>query len=186
VNDAGTKISTEYDGKRRKLFEKTCQQCSSAFWSPKHIDPKFCSQPCASKARIRRVAVACANCCRTVLKTPSQLTKPKHGLFFCGRLCKDLAQRWGGACPEIQPGHYGPGSYRSRALRKGKECVDCKERREYLLLVHHKDSDRTNDKDDNLEIVCGTCHMKRHLVLVDGVWKFNTCFLTPREMLNAL
>ncbi len=186
MKDADTKVSTEYDGKRRTLVEKLCQQCNNPFWSPKHISPKFCSKVCAAKARIRRVAVACANCGCTVLKKPSALKNCRHGLFFCGRPCKEKAQSIGGSCPEIRPAHYGPGSYRSRALRKGQRCVDCNEQRLYVLLAHHKDGDRTNDEDDNLEIVCGTCHIKRHLVCIDGAWRFNTKHLTPRDMLSSL
>jgi hypothetical protein len=182
---AGTKISSEYDGKRRRLFEKSCQQCNRSFWSPKHIDPKFCSRECASTAsRIRRVSVECANCGCTLLRKPSQLKNAKHGLFFCGRPCKEKAQSIGGSCPQIRPGHYSSGAYRKR--KKGPECVDCNEKRRFLLLEHHIDGDRANSKDGNLETVCGTCHMKRHLVLVDGAWKFNTNFLTPRELLSSI
>ncbi len=186
MDNARTKISTEYDGKRRRLFEKPCHQCKGMFWSPKHVSLKCCSPACAAKARIKRVAVACANCGCTVLKKPSGLKTSKHGLYFCKLLCKNLAQRWGGSCPEIQPGHYGPGSYRSRALRGKQQCVDCKEKRLYVLFAHHKDGDRKNHDDDNLELVCGSCHMKRHLVYVGDQWRYNTKFLTPREMLGSL
>ncbi len=185
MNDAGTKISTDYDGTRRTLFQKTCQQCNKLFWAPKHISPKFCSHPCAAVAsRKRRVAVACANCGCTLLMKPSDFKTSKHGLYFCGRLCKEKAQSIGGSCPEIRPAHYGSGTSRSR--KKGTACVDCYEKRPYVLVGHHIDGDRHNNEDNNVETVCGSCHVKRHLVCADGVWKFNPHFLTPRDMLNSL
>ncbi len=182
---AETKISTEYDGKRRTLFKTVCQRCGTPFWHPKSRDRKFCSMECASR-RIQRISVECANCGCTILRKPSALKNARHGLFFCGRECKNAGQRWDGSTPRIRPRHYGPGSYRQKALRKSQECADCSEKRLYLLLAHHKDGDHSNDADENLELVCGLCHMRRHLKYYGGRWRFSPTYLTPREMLSSV
>ena len=42
-------------------------------------------------------------------------------------------------------------------------CIDCSNKTEYILTVHHKDGIRQNNKKENLEVVCSNCHIKRHL-----------------------
>lgn len=50
--------------------------------------------------------------------------------------------------------------------------------RPFLLVVHHRDSDRTNNSDSNLETLCFNCHITRHLVLREGIIKIDFKFLT--------
>jgi 5-methylcytosine-specific restriction endonuclease McrA len=112
-------------------------------------------------------------------------------LFFCSRKCKEYAQSLAGGCKEIQPAHYGTGSgleqYRNNAFCEyGKVCCDCKEAREHLLQVHHIDGVRVHNDIKNLEVVCPTCHVRRHLRLLDGRWVMDFRGLTPREMLQSL
>jgi len=65
-------------------------------------------------------------------------------------------------------------------------CEGCGEDERFLLIVHHIDGNRNNNSENNLEIVCSNCHMKRHLKKVNGKWMFNTKYLTPREKLILL
>jgi len=82
-------------------------------------------------------------------------------LFFCNRECKDSAQGIDGI-KEIQPLHYkdGCGSYRARALKKyGVYCTKCGyDEYEEMLDVDHIDSDRSNNKIKNLQVLCVWCH----------------------------
>jgi len=131
----------------------------------------------------------CDNCSKEFWRLPKR-NKGKHNKYFCCRKCKDLAQRINGSCPEIRPKHYGTGNgknnYRELVLKAKSKCAGCGTKENYLLEVHHKDGNRENNLINNLEIVCGNCHKKRHLKFQNGKWKFCLKVLTPRRMLNKI
>lgn len=177
------KVSTEWDGKRRTLFEHMCA-CGKSFWRPKHRSSKYCSNACAAQARQTKLVVTCAQCGSQFERSRNKLTASKHGVLFCSRKCKDTAQSLTGLCPEIRPSHYGTSNdYRNF---KKSACEDCSDVREYLLVVHHKDGDRSNNVSENLETVCPTCHVKRHLCLTESGWVVSFKHLTPRHLLVEL
>lgn len=180
-------------GIKRKAEKHNCEYCKKEFLRRKNASSpkKYCSKKCHEINRKNRVIVNCANCNKPVEKIASKLKLVKHGFHFCNRKCKEEAQKLGGKCPQIRPAHFGTGNGRwlTKNLIKNKKnpiCVGCGERKRYLLLTHHKDGDRDNNKEDNLEIVCSNCHMKRHLHLKNGKWQYWTQALTSREMLNKL
>ena len=91
------------------------------------------------------------------------------------------------------PSHYGTSDGRSANYRrrlssriKIENGCNCGEKRKYLLTIHHMDGNRANNEKDNLECVCGNCHMIRHLVLKDGIWSYRSNALTPRELIKFL
>jgi hypothetical protein len=133
---------------------------------------RFCSRPCSSSrvrpTRRNRVELACAECGSDFERKVSSLSGSKHGIYFCTRGCKDRAQRLGGVT-KIQPPHYGTGTdYRSLAFRKYPPvCNRCRLDDRRILVVHHKDRDRSNNAEDNLEILCPNCHAVDHLNLGD-------------------
>jgi len=47
----------------------------------------------------------------------------------------------------------------------------------------HLQRNGSNNKKNNLEIVCGHCHTKRHLKMIDGEWVFDNKYLTPRKLI---
>jgi hypothetical protein len=130
-------------------------------------DPKFyCSLRCAATTGTS-VTVPCANCRTMVTKTRSTVTRSKTGHLFCSRSCsvtwtnrnskkKERHPKWNG----------GKSSYRFG--RELQQCEECGDNRYYLLTVHHKDGDRTNNKAANLEDLCNNCHTTRHLAVRDG------------------
>lgn len=68
-----------------------------------------------------------------------------------------------------------------------KWCIDCKEKRPYLLQVHHIDWNHNNNKDENLEVVCANCHVKRHLWNKNWVLIYwPKYYLTDRHLLKIL
>jgi 5-methylcytosine-specific restriction endonuclease McrA len=42
------------------------------------------------------------------------------------------------------------------------KCEKCGEGNSEVLVVHHRDRNRKNNKPDNLAILCANCHMKMH------------------------
>jgi len=182
-------------GKVRTVTDKPCLNCGGQFTiRMNRVDKRhYCSHKCRCEAKSKHgtTEVSCAYCFKTFSKVNSRLGSgvTKSGLHFCSRLCKDQAQRLGGL-KEIQPPHYGTSKTRSGADHfyrdAEKICVGCQETKEYLLSVHHIDGDMANNKDENLEIVCGNCHIKRHLKLTNGVWLYHTASLTPRELIDTL
>jgi hypothetical protein len=187
------KISTEWDGQRRKLYRTKCGACPNVFYAPKHAKAKFCSPECSasSNSRVSRMTVECWTCKLPLSRTASKIKAATHGVHFCSRKCKDIAQsiRGDGGCKAIQPLHFGTGksSYRQANLDDLLTgCVDCGEKRLWMLEFHHIDGNRKNNKKTNLEPVCNNDHQKRHLRLVGGIWIRDNRVLTPRELLPLL
>ncbi len=181
-------------GRKRKAEKHNCGFCGEEFLRRKNASSpkKYCSKKCHKKSRKNRIIVKCTNCGKEVEKIASKLKNAKHGFHFCDRICKEEAQKLGGKCPDIRPTHYGTSlndreKYR-RWISKQENpiCCDCKETKRYLLVVHHKDGDRNNNEENNFEIVCWNCHIKRHLYLKEGIWSYWGQMLTPREILVTL
>ena len=180
-------------GKKRKAEKHNCEYCKNEFLRRKKANTlrKYCSRKCSELNRRKRITVKCTNCGNSIEKKISQLKNAKHGFYFCNRECKEEAQKIDGKCPEIRPDHYGTGTgehhYRESMEEEIKlGCVDCSNKTEYLLTVHHIDGNRQNNKKENLEVVCHNCHTKRHLYFKDDKWIFWTHHITPRDMLDKL
>lgn len=173
-------ISTSYDGKRRKLYWLSCEQCETLFLSPRYNGPKYrarkyCSNECRKMANPSKIHdLVCDNCGAPFQRTQSYLKKSKSGLRFCSRKCKDEAQRLDSHNPEIHPPHYGTGEGTYRDVAKRNHPLRCN-RCGYneivgILKVHHKDRNRRNNKPENLEILCPTCHDLEHFFKKDGMY----------------
>ena len=171
-------VSDSYDGKTRTLFKVSCVICSSSNYLPAHVlknrKEYFCSSAC--KKESRSIKVHCAWCDSELLRTPSSFARSKSGLVFCGRKCKEKAQKIGGL-EAIQPDHYGAGigktDYRLTIEESGipRKCCKCSyDKVPEILQVHHKDRNRTNNDLSNLELVCPNCHNEEHFLTQSGVY----------------
>jgi hypothetical protein len=168
--------SDSWDGRFRTLYEQTCP-CGSVFYVPKHVlcNPnrgKYCSTICANKASQKQDVYSCRWCNQEFTRAPSKLSRSKSGQLFCSRKCKDEAQSLKGV-KEIHPAHYGTGSdYRKIAFDHYSDvCTICGYNRyPEVLVVHHKDRDRSNNEVSNLEILCPTCHEEHHFLEKSGRW----------------
>lgn len=175
------------DGKRRRAVSKVCDRCHITYSVDRRFEEasRFCTMDCARLASRRRSSQNCSLCEKEFEVQTSRLNRSRCGMHFCSRECKDRAQRVDSPCDMVLPAHYGTGEsqYRKRCADKLLDgCVGCTEKRSYLLMIHHIDGDRTNNKLENLEVVCGRCHLMRHLKLVDGVWRASHKSLTPRDV----
>ena len=177
-------ISTAFDGKLRNLYRRNCAKCNKIFLTPKHTKQKYCSRICSSFIRSTRVLLTCDQCKKSIQRKKSTIKFSRHKKFFCSRACKDFAQSLKGNCPDIRPKNWGLGQTRYRNLILISQCEGCDEKRKFLLFVHHKDGNRKNSDLKNLEVVCPSCHVIRHLKLLsNGEWIHHTKSLTPRELL---
>ncbi len=183
----------EKSGKRRIGELITCAVCKKQTISRTRgkTVAKYCSHKCAYIGKQKRIKVTCYTCKKVIFRTPSKIKNSKSGLFFCSRKCKEKAQTLKFGCKEIMPNHYGTSEGRELykdiiKRRKSPSCQDCGEKRRYLLAIHHKDGDKTNNVKENFEIVCSNCHIKRHLKNIDSNWIYSTRALTPRDLLRNL
>lgn len=180
----------ETDGKRRRASKRICVGCGKEFLARINSSKSACSPECGGSARQQRLIVECAVCGKKYGKCQSKMANSKSGLHFCSRNCKDKGQRLGGI-EAIMPPHYGRAESQEVCKRYIKnivepKCEDCGDCRRYLLAVHHKDGNKKNNVETNFEIVCFSCHGKRHLKMIDGCWVYCTKALTPRHLLNSL
>lgn len=120
----------------------------------------------ANKAA-KRITVECAYCHQTFEILASHCKNSKHGLYFCCREHKDLAQsiESGEQFASMRPEHYGKESssnYRIRALKAYRPvCSVCGWDEDVDILdVHHIDQNRRHNKLDNLVVLCPICHAK--------------------------
>ncbi len=156
-----------YYGKEVTLYKYYCVVCNIDIWYIKTKPRKYCSRLCesikkAELARKKKAVVFCAICNSTLFRSKSKLGGSKSGLYFCTRQCKSKAQRVDSNIKELQPPHYGTGlsKYRVNAFKVyGKLCNKCGYKDvEKMLDVDHIDSDRTNNKIINLQVLCVWCH----------------------------
>jgi hypothetical protein len=135
---------------------------------------KFCSRKCSGEHHSKNIVppepnVKCAFCGKDFYITPSRAERSKSKLYFCCNAHHDAAQHLGGI-KEIMPSHYGTGradnTYRRKVfstLGRPKKCERCGyDQHEAAIIVHHKDRNRMNDADENLEVLCCNCHAIEH------------------------
>lgn len=186
---------------------KNCLNCNKEFQAQvKEVNrggAKYCSRSCSAshnrKAHFEEAMkpnAECAYCHVPLYRNNGGRSKSRSGLFFCSRDHKDLAQRLSGV-KEFHPRHYGtrtgnsPGTdYRNVAFRNlPHKCNMCEyNKHPSLLVVHHIDRDRANNRLENLEILCPTCHAEIHYLNKDGWFTKNKVVAPERIELptNAL
>lgn len=147
---------------------------------------KYCSRGCAGEATRRRLLsqsavdgtyATCAQCGSSFRRAPSKIARVKHRVCFCSRACKDAAQSLAGRVPSIRPPHYGtatlsdrPDHYRRVAFAHyPRQCARCGwDAHPAVLVVHHRNRDRSDSRVENLEVLCPTCHEVEHFARRDG------------------
>lgn len=164
-----------------KTITKICLYCNEEFEASlrehKRGNAKYCCKDhsCKAKKGVTRTIdnVTCAYCGINFHKSESKQSNSKSGLFFCCREHKDLAQQLGGI-EAIQPDHYKTGEsvYREKAFNNLPHvCAVCGYNKyPQILAVHHIDMDRSNNRIENLELLCGTCHDEKHFLTDTGKW----------------
>ena len=156
------------------LVTQTCLQCSRSFSAEKKEVNRgrsvFCGLECffihrkANKKEKEHNCV-CALCNTTFYRSTSKQANV-NGLQFCSRKCSDVAKETERALILRSDANKGSHSYREIARRNQEAaCKLCGySKMPEVLQVHHIDKNRKNNKVENLEILCPTCHAETHFL----------------------
>lgn len=142
-----------WGGRIRTLEDRTCA-CGTNFLCPPYRTQKYCSRGCSDRAsQEARETQACAFCGAMITRLPKKFKSP---LSFCGRSCKDKAQRLSSGILKIEHYQDGRASYRPRAFAHlGPRCMVCGYDEDPRMLdVDHIDGNRANNDLHNLQVLC--------------------------------
>lgn len=144
---------------KRPEIVNVCQECGAAFVAIKyhrHVQ-EFCSRRCANLSRNPHVVKVCTYCGIeyriTEYRAANTVTK------FCSHSCR-LAE-WAKQRREHPTKN---SKYRATAYEDhGRKCTRCGyDTVPQILIVHHIDHDRTNQRPENLTVLCPNCHAVEH------------------------
>lgn len=147
---------------------KNCKICNTQFkvkpYFHKHGWGQYCSQICKHLGFRTGKEVSCFICKSKIYKSPRQLKHSKSGKFFCNKSCqtKWRNQFFSGTLHSQWKG--GLTTYRNVILKNKvlQMCRQCKITDKRILIVHHIDENRKNNKSDNLAWLCHNCHRLVH------------------------
>lgn len=148
-------------------MEVTCEICNALFKTKPYFVRKgqgrFCSKVCKGQSQKKGAEIPCSVCAKPVYRNSTQTGKSKSHKFFCSKSCQT---KWRNSQYTGQ-NHIGwkdgKSTYRDILTRSGvsRVCFLCKETDRRVLVVHHIDEDRSNNRLENLSWLCHNCH---HLV----------------------
>lgn len=146
----------------------SCKICGNEFYAkPSHLKRgwgKYCSKKCQYKALIRGKFVNCYQCGKKIWRTPKDSRKSKSKNFFCSKSCQTIWRNKfysGPNHPLWVGGEFAGRGILERANRKMR-CESCGVLDKRVLMVHHKDCNRKNNKLVNLIWLCHNCHHLTH------------------------
>lgn len=148
---------------------KKCLVCGKTLRiKPSHAKKgwgKYCSKKCQAVMQVKGKWLECDYCRKKIWRTPVDLRRSNSKKFFCSRNChcswENKNRRIGKNSPNWI---YGQTVYRNILKRYNKQvnCNICKNNDERVLVVHHVDSNRNNNKPQNLIWLCRNCHCLIH------------------------
>jgi len=148
---------------------KKCKICGREFYTkPYHIKKgwgKYCSIKCRTKAQFKGRWVECGNCGKKIWRTPKDFKRSERNKFFCSVGChcswENKNVRYGVNAPNWICGET---VYRDlmRRYKIPYKCARCGISDKRVLVVHHKDGNRRNNKIENLERICCNCRAILH------------------------
>lgn len=161
---------------RRKNKIDSCIRCGKEFSHYSYDNQQYCSKECYYTKD--KVECECLTCGKKTLKPKSIVDRNEDN--YCSRECYNLRRK------EDLKRLKRHTKYYDELLEKSK-CA-CGVEETYLLQIHHKDGNNTNNDESNLEVVCANCHVKRHLKKrnKDGKWVYHPLSLTDRSLLKDL
>jgi hypothetical protein len=148
---------------KKKQTDLICKICGKSFSVPTIRLSKAktisCSKECGfeSVRRQSQITRACKYCGKDFSFTKSRAKFFKKE--FCSLLCSNKCQPRGEKDSNFK---HGIGRYREIAFSYYPHlCAHCNKKRKNLD-VHHRDHNRSNNKIENLIILCRSCHLTYH------------------------
>ncbi len=146
-----------------------CEKCGRQFYTkPNWIEKgwgKYCSRDCVFAKQRKGKVINCFICNKEAYKSPKELIRSKSKKFFCSKSCQTT---WRNKIVFIGENHAnwktGESAYRRILAANGKTliCRLCDNLDKRVLIVHHKDRNRENNKIENLVWLCHNCHYLVH------------------------
>jgi hypothetical protein len=150
--------------------EADCLTCNTSFYVKLSHEKlgwgKYCSKSCQTQSQFNGKHFNCSICNKKIYRTKAQIKHSKSKEFFCSKSCQTLWRNKYFIAEKHPSWNNGTNSYRKRLLKSKKTpiCKCCGIIDIRLLVAHHIDHNRTNNKLSNLEWLCLNCH---HLIHVD-------------------
>lgn len=158
-------LISNYIGKRHNI-KLRCNNCGTE-WGTVASNVIYSSRTghkcphCRQKRmdELTKVVLQCAYCGKEFVRAKRLLYKSRSGYFYC---CQEHCNRHRQVLREEKGEFDDSKNYRRRAFSNfPPRCAVCHwVEDERILEVHHKDSDRNNNKVENLIILCPNCHRK--------------------------
>lgn len=154
-----------------------CKHCGKEFKRKlsqiNYAKENFCSTVCLHESRKSGEIKDCLICGQKVYRQNKFLKQSQTGKFFCSKKCSLIWQNTefvGEKHPNWTTGEY---SYPTVLKKTGlaQFCKCCGKTNPRILVVHHLDKNRQNNKALNLIWLCHNCH---HLVHHYGEKEFLT------------
>lgn len=145
-----------------------CKVCSKDFYvKPNHLKlgwGKYCSRVCQSKSQFNGQSVKCFICEKETYRSKAHLKRSSSGKYFCSKRCQTLWRNREFVGEKHGGWRNGIRAYRDILKRSGKSiiCTLCNMQDERVLIAHHRDHNRKNNKLDNLIWLCFNCHFLVH------------------------
>ena len=145
-----------------------CVQCGTKFYVKPYFLKrgwgKYCSKKCQHEGMRTGKEMPCHICGKITYKQEKDFRRSKSGLFFCSKSCQT---RWRNQVYVGEKhGNFVTGISAYRGIlgrdKVPKKCKLCKTADIRVLVVHHIDRNRRNNKVKNLVWLCHNCHFLVH------------------------
>lgn len=139
-----------------------CKICGKKFIhiSSRANKAKYCSRTCYYKARVGSVKMKCAMCNNIVIRSPKHVLQVKHPC--CSIKCRGLLFR------KTHPANATTARRFKKCRGELKHCERCGYKKyPEILVVHHKDRNKKNNRKHNLEVLCPNCHAIEHYATIN-------------------
>jgi len=152
------------------MIKKQCFICGKDIYIKKYHAKKgwgkYCSKKCQFKGQEKGKWVECDYCGEKIYRRPKDFQRSRSKKFFCCVGCHCSWENENRRCGENAPNWVAGQTVYRRLLKrynKPEKCSKCGNKDKRVLVVHHRDSNRRNNKLENLEWFCRNCHYIVHL-----------------------